>query len=597
MSLSRYYDPQRNSGRSLEDFIGSDEITLYCSDCELEWNWAKKYFVKVQRCPQEYKHSLLIYRYCPEAVQLSTDPEKLRTSFGNQEDTHDWYCETCNTYFRKPIETVVKDLVSGVNPCKICAPIYRIKTGKLFLKNHPDFKHQIVSLPDEDFYEATSIKFTWKFDCGHQEDLKPTIFLLDPRCCTLCREVHKKEQELKAQEELSTKAASRSFNLEKNIGTCDRCGEQFTRARRILENSLCADSLIYCDSCKRVRNGKSLRDELETWSEVRLSKKNTFKAENLTPGSGERAIWECTSGHEWESYVYATRNSCPKCSYSNRSKAEIEIAEYVESLGFKIKCNDRTIIAPYELDIVIPSLRLAIEYNGLYWHSGDQPGELFNLKKRMCDAAGYQLLVIWEDDFNRDKTLIFDLITHKLGKSDKARVYARKTQVRTIDYSQAKTFLNSNHIQGVSRSQKFYGLTFDEKIVAALGVSYPSPTVMNIDRYATSIVVVGGFSKLLEYAVKQSKDITEVTTFSDNMISDGDLYRKTGFTPVKTLSSDYSYFWGGKKTHKFNFRLKRFKSDPALKYEEGKTERELANLNGIERIWDLGKIKWSKKVR
>ena len=34
-----------------------------------------------------------------------------------------------------------------------------------------------------------------------------------------------------------------------------------------------------------------------------------------------------------------------------------------------LKTHDRTLIKPYELDIVIPDIHLAIEFNGIWYHS------------------------------------------------------------------------------------------------------------------------------------------------------------------------------------------------------------------------------------
>ena len=48
----------------------------------------------------------------------------------------------------------------------------------------------------------------------------------------------------------------------------------------------------------------------------------------------------------------------------------------------------------------------------------------------------------------------------------------------------------------------------------------------------------------------------------------------------------------GVRTHKFNFRLKRFRNDDTLLFHEGLSERELAELNSIPRVWDSGKKRW-----
>ena len=50
------------------------------------------------------------------------------------------------------------------------------------------------------------------------------------------------------------------------------------------------------------------------------------------------------------------------------SKAELELVEFCKQYFTNIIQNDRKLIFPYELDIVIPNINLAIEFNGLYWH-------------------------------------------------------------------------------------------------------------------------------------------------------------------------------------------------------------------------------------
>ena len=56
---------------------------------------------------------------------------------------------------------------------------------------------------------------------------------------------------------------------------------------------------------------------------------------------------------------------------TNRSKYELEIIEYIKRIfpDINILTSNYNIIPPLELDIFLPDLNLAIEFNGLYWHS------------------------------------------------------------------------------------------------------------------------------------------------------------------------------------------------------------------------------------
>ena len=95
---------------------------------------------------------------------------------------------------------------------------------------------------------------------------------------------------------------------------------------------------------------------------------------------------------------------CPKCVHKV-SKPEIEVQDFIKSLGFKIKTNDRKIINPYELDIYIPELKKAIEFNGTYYHYSEKyftPGK-HSTKSKLCKSLNINLLHLREDLWNRNK--------------------------------------------------------------------------------------------------------------------------------------------------------------------------------------------------
>ena len=100
--------------------------------------------------------------------------------------------------------------------------------------------------------------------------------------------------------------------------------------------------------------------------------------------------------------------------------------------------------------------------------------------------------------------------------------------------------------------------------------------------------------KLLKAGINYAKenDCSKIITFSDNEVSDGSLYEKLGFIKDRELPPDYKYVYGNKRVHKFNFRKKRFKNDLDLDYDPQLTEKELAILNHINKVWDCGKVRW-----
>ena len=86
------------------------------------------------------------------------------------------------------------------------------------------------------------------------------------------------------------------------------------------------------------------------------------------------------------------------------SAKELDLLEFVRKFFPNAKKNTQ-LIKPYELDICIPELKLALEFNGNYWHS-DAPA-LYHLKKtQLCNEKGYRLIHIWENEWDDNKAEI-----------------------------------------------------------------------------------------------------------------------------------------------------------------------------------------------
>ena len=100
-------------------------------------------------------------------------------------------------------------------------------------------------------------------------------------------------------------------------------------------------------------------------------------------------------------------------TYHN-SLIQQELFEFIQSIYDKpILQNNRQLIKPQELDIVLPDLKLAIEFNGIKWHSyEDGMAKDYHIQKSLkCKEIGYRLIHIYEfEDLEKQKQLLKDLI-------------------------------------------------------------------------------------------------------------------------------------------------------------------------------------------
>ena len=328
--------------------------------------------------------------------------------------------------------------------------------------------------------------------------------------------------------------------------------------------------------------------------------RNTIKPDDVSYGSEKKVWWVCPAEHSWSAMVrdISRGKGCPVCAKTSQaSSGEKELLSYVKNItSYEVIASDRSALpSGRELDIYIPSMSIAVEYNGLYWHS-KKDSTYHEDKWRECKDNGIVLFQVWEDDWRERKDIVKRMIAVKLNSSVLPKVGARQLIIDdSVNAEEASSFLMKNHIQGPASGSIRYGLRDGDGSLLALVVMKRLGSSVSLERFATSTIVQGGFSKLVRNVERDNPWVERIVTFSDNTVSDGSLYRSHGFREAETLKADYCYVVKGRREHKFNYRIKRFIRDDVLQYREGLTERQLAELNNLPRLWDAGKIKWIKE--
>lgn len=94
---------------------------------------------------------------------------------------------------------------------------------------------------------------------------------------------------------------------------------------------------------------------------------------------------------------------CPHCLKAGCSRKELDVLHFVQSIykGTVIQ-HDRKILEGKELDIYLPDIGFAIEFNGDYWHSM-HPDGYHEGKTEMCRQKGIQLMHLWEHDWDQER--------------------------------------------------------------------------------------------------------------------------------------------------------------------------------------------------
>ncbi|MBC8427257.1 MAG: hypothetical protein H8D97_00005 [Proteobacteria bacterium] len=275
------------------------------------------------------------------------------------------------------------------------------------------------------------------------------------------------------------------------------------------------------------------------------------------------------------------------------SEAEVEIRKFVQSnCPLNIQTNFK-LDSRKELDIYIPDLKLAFEYNGLYWHSQSvRPNKNYHLDKSIeCYNNSIRLTHIFENEWINQQDIVKSRILNLLGKSN--RIFARKCKLVNVKNSTKYDFLEDNHIQGDCVSKINLGLTYEDKLVSIMtfgksrfnkGYEYELLRFCNIINHT----IIGGASRLLKNFIKLYNP-KNIISYADLRYSDGNLYNKLGFNYLRRSHPNYWYFKGNdmKLYHRVQFQKHKLESKLNI-FDSNLTEYENMLNNGYHRIFDCG---------
>lgn len=293
---------------------------------------------------------------------------------------------------------------------------------------------------------------------------------------------------------------------------------------------------------------------------------------------------------EWCQNCYPLKNNF-------RSDGEIEIYDFVKSLCSDAKHSDRRLLEGKEIDIYIPSKKIAIEYNGLYWHS-EQVLEHLNKSKwsdfdKMTQVKNLSVryIGIFEDEWINKKDIVKSRLRNILNCIPN-KIFARKCEIVEISSQQASKFCNENHIQGSGRSNVRYGLFFNGELVSVMTFSKSNLSRKisdwEINRFCNKLDynIIGAASRLFKkFVLEHNPD--KVISYADSRWSEGNLYKVLNFKFEKQTTPNYWYFLPNELTRIHRFSLRKNSDDV-----QELTEKENRLAQGYNRIWDCGNSKW-----
>jgi hypothetical protein len=587
-------------------YNAKDSSKVICTKCN------KLY----RRTPEEFIKD--IYSVNPDIDILSTEPIK------NVRQVITVKCKKCGRIDDKP----VKKILEG-NKCIECksdkqiAYYNREKSPNLNKTLSQDaFKEKLKERKSENFevldeYKGydNPIRFYHKV-CGNEFTSTPRRLLkIKYDKCPCCPGFIKKRTYEELLEEIKTRRGDEFIlktdhyenNKQKMVFYHSKCKQEFEMR---IDCFLRGDP---CPKCQKIYGNEILPDEYidkvkemygDEYEIVAFQRGNTKKKVTV--------MHHCTDNRTFTFSTYASDflhkgRKCPRCFSANHvSTAEKEIVDFLRRIyNGEVVESCRTILDNnQEIDIYIPEFKLAIEYDGLYYHSDlFKPDNYHYNKYAECKDKGITLIHIFEDEWLDDakRKIIKRKLRYLLKQTgDLERIHARKCEVREIDYKIASKFLDTYHIQGKDKANIYLGLYYNGKLYSVMSFCKPRKFLgknsdlkydYELSRFAsnTHYIVNGAFSKLLDY-FKDNYSWTSIITYADRRFSSGDTYLANGWTKIRDNKVNYYYTDNKKRYNRTAFMKGKIKIKFPEIYNENKTEREMMKEAGYNRIYDCGTI-------
>ena len=359
---------------------------------------------------------------------------------------------------------------------------------------------------------------------------------------------------------------------------------------------------ICAQGTRKLKRTKSAHSFSEESNKIHSGKYDYSKV--IYSGAHSKVEISCpVHGSFWQSPTNHThqKNGCPKCP-AFTSKPHKKIVDFLSDLGIEIVSNTKEIIAPYELDIYLPQHNLAIEINGLIWHS-TQKQELvgnFKLKHRrkylLSKEKDIKLLQFTDLEINSKWEIVSSIIRDKLA-TPSYKTHARKCLIKIPSKHEVKSFLEENHIQGFVGSRIELGLYHNNELVqlmtfgkSRMNKSYQWELLRLCSKLNTK--VVGGSSRLFKFFIKAHlKDGEKIISYCDLSKFQGEVYRKLGFSYLRDSNPNYFYTTG--KTLESRVSYQKHKLPKILDhFDPNLTEIQNMFNNGYRVIFDCGNGVW-----
>ena len=208
------------------------------------------------------------------------------------------------------------------------------------------------------------------------------------------------------------------YNRSKGIG-CPKCGKK--------------RSLITRKETQLNKKGSLIDTNPKIASQWNYIKNGDLLPSEFIGTTNKKVWWQCEKGHEWKTSIYARTHGsgCPYCNAEKQTSFPEQAVLFYISKFFITK--NRAKIFGNEVDIFLENQNIAIEYDGMFYHSSEKALERENRKNTLLIKEGIKLFRIKESDTNKVDNNNITIIYFRYDDAYSQLTWAIKTLLHLLE--------------------------------------------------------------------------------------------------------------------------------------------------------------------
>lgn len=301
-------------------------------------------------------------------------------------------------------------------------------------------------------------------------------------------------------------------------------------------------------------------------------------------------------------------HDCSHLVTLSMSIMEHDVCDFIRNIDptLTIIHNDRNQIKPYELDIYLPDVQVAIECDPSFTHNSS-PNRYSNRdnviakdyhkhKTDMCDKIGIRLIHVFGHNWAHSQKLVKSIIKNAIGKSGRVK-YAKDTEFRRVRRRAGFEFVKENSIYRCPDGE-MYGLFDENNRICDMMIfnkqGKHNKYVINTFCPAYDTVVVGGISKLI-HNFRELHPGCVLEAHVNRALFDGHGWNKCGFVHVRNTDPEFN--WVNVRTENScprSANISRYLDESGNRCNTNRSKSPNAEMyrQGFVKVYDCGQSIW-----